>query len=1039
MRSIKALAALVVLAALIVIPPLLLVGFVGSPVPSQLAMNASLSDSDLLKLLSIAAWVLWLQVAWCIVAEAYATLTARPPDRVVGTFSFQQQAIRVLITAILAMFVGGPSIAVTDYAVATTNVAAPVAAVTPVSHVFATDEAEPVSPSASATIKVKRGDSLWSLAAQYLGDGNRWHEIASLNEGRQMANGQIFHSSDSIRTDWQLLVPVDATARESADAVGDYVVKKGDTLSQISLDHLGDASEWPEVFEASRQLDQPIPMVDPDLIYPGQLIDLPGVEESAPSMREGTELGEHAAERPRISPQTVDDSASTGTSPRTSAESAQHEISDQKSATSDDAPGPGWIISGMTGAGALLAGALLLTLRQRRAMQSRFRRPGRAVPKPEPWPATVERSVTIVGRNSSRDVEWLDEVLRRLAAVAETCHSILPRLDGALLSEDTLTLLLAEPSEASAPWASVGQGTHWTLARGVAFDDVGPDPDDRPAPWPLLAAIGENDGTRLFLNLEDRAVSISGGTESAANLSRFIAAEISCNPWARHTKLSLIGLATEVGPMRPEFTRVYSDLRDATGEALSQAISTIDRLVSYEVDTATARAHQEDPDVWPSRLLVVDGAHANNDDLAELSGLLTSHRGRTGTAVVSNGVLPNALHLTINDDARFHVPFLEIAFTATSLTADEAEGCAALLAQADQFEDAEPGAFEDADGWHEYATITGGLRPEHATSRTVATTAPSSSLLEGPDTLYVETAAVTADDLEALSPKVVTSVQEAVAASDPTLDKDIADWFSNRSTRPRISLLGPVEVRGSGSRPANRRAYFTEVASLIALQPRGIGSQELAAALGISPGRMRIDVNTVREWFGIDPCTGKPYLPDARSTPAASIVGQPRYQAVNALVDLDLFRRLRLRAEAGGPEGLGDLGKALELVRGFPFDELRELGWGWLMELANRIDLDMQASIADVGHILVAAALANRDAQAAMSAAAAALRGAPHDEVLQLDIAAVLAAEGPGSDAMQFLREMVFNRSDNGGPPLDLPDRTKQVAVQLLRRAKTAT
>jgi nucleoid-associated protein YgaU len=49
-----------------------------------------------------------------------------------------------------------------------------------------------------------------------------------------------------------------------------YVVKSGDSLSKIAKEVLGDASRWPEIYEANK--DQ---IKDPNLIYPGQELKLP--------------------------------------------------------------------------------------------------------------------------------------------------------------------------------------------------------------------------------------------------------------------------------------------------------------------------------------------------------------------------------------------------------------------------------------------------------------------------------------------------------------------------------------------------------------------------------------------------------------------------------------------------------------------------------------------------------------------------------------------------------------------------------------------
>jgi len=49
-----------------------------------------------------------------------------------------------------------------------------------------------------------------------------------------------------------------------------YVIQKGDTLSGIAKQFLGNAGDYPKIFEANREV-----IKDPDLIYPGQKIRIP--------------------------------------------------------------------------------------------------------------------------------------------------------------------------------------------------------------------------------------------------------------------------------------------------------------------------------------------------------------------------------------------------------------------------------------------------------------------------------------------------------------------------------------------------------------------------------------------------------------------------------------------------------------------------------------------------------------------------------------------------------------------------------------------
>lgn len=54
-----------------------------------------------------------------------------------------------------------------------------------------------------------------------------------------------------------------------------YTVVKGDTLSKIAKARYGDWRRYPEIFEANKPM-----LKDPDLIYPGQVLRIPG--KSAP-------------------------------------------------------------------------------------------------------------------------------------------------------------------------------------------------------------------------------------------------------------------------------------------------------------------------------------------------------------------------------------------------------------------------------------------------------------------------------------------------------------------------------------------------------------------------------------------------------------------------------------------------------------------------------------------------------------------------------------------------------------------------------------
>jgi len=107
-------------------------------------------------------------------------------------------------------------------------------------------------------VAVKRGDSLWKIAEQNLGQGLRWHDLLALNPGIVDANHILAGS--------QIYVP---TAVSSLRAATKITVHKGDTLSKIAQTRLGRAAYWSCIAHANPA------MRDANLIYEGQSLLLP--------------------------------------------------------------------------------------------------------------------------------------------------------------------------------------------------------------------------------------------------------------------------------------------------------------------------------------------------------------------------------------------------------------------------------------------------------------------------------------------------------------------------------------------------------------------------------------------------------------------------------------------------------------------------------------------------------------------------------------------------------------------------------------------
>jgi len=114
---------------------------------------------------------------------------------------------------------------------------------------------------------VKKGESLWSIAYDYLGDGKRYPEIKALNN----------LTSDTIDPGWKLKIP-------NTDS-GEYVihtVKKGESLWSIAFDYLGDGKRYPEI-KALNNLTS-------DTIDPGWKLKIPNTTVTAQKIKVGDKV-----------------------------------------------------------------------------------------------------------------------------------------------------------------------------------------------------------------------------------------------------------------------------------------------------------------------------------------------------------------------------------------------------------------------------------------------------------------------------------------------------------------------------------------------------------------------------------------------------------------------------------------------------------------------------------------------------------------------------------------------------------------------------
>ena len=107
---------------------------------------------------------------------------------------------------------------------------------------------------------VQAGDTLRRIAETELGDADRWPLIFALNRRRITDPDLIFPGQQLTLPDAGTTAPVPQVHR----------VARGDTLSKIARERLGDGHRWPEIFAMNRTV-----LNSPNVIVPGQVLLLP--------------------------------------------------------------------------------------------------------------------------------------------------------------------------------------------------------------------------------------------------------------------------------------------------------------------------------------------------------------------------------------------------------------------------------------------------------------------------------------------------------------------------------------------------------------------------------------------------------------------------------------------------------------------------------------------------------------------------------------------------------------------------------------------
>ncbi len=198
--------------------PIALSALVGWPLPHHVpsgiqaahAFGASIPDSFWPRLFATLAWLAWGYFVFSVATNLVLQLRGRRPGR--RFHFFGSSAMAALITAVLILGqlrgaytvrTGPPAspAPVVQLLSQTTSGVVPSLPTTPISA------AQSTALPATVTHTVVPGDTLWSIAVQYYGDGEQWQVIFHANAGMSQPGGGALTDAHWIYPGWSLTIP----------------------------------------------------------------------------------------------------------------------------------------------------------------------------------------------------------------------------------------------------------------------------------------------------------------------------------------------------------------------------------------------------------------------------------------------------------------------------------------------------------------------------------------------------------------------------------------------------------------------------------------------------------------------------------------------------------------------------------------------------------------------------------------------------------------------------------------------------------------
>lgn len=741
------------------------------------------------------------------------------------------------------------------------------------------------------------------------------------------------------------------TASEENAATTQYRVRPGDNLWDIAATHLRDPRRYREIFDLNRSRIQPDGrrLTRSGLIRPGWVLELP-VAHAPAQPSEGTpgSIEVPPAVAPSTTPQPVDPAPAPprpAEQPRANDQAEptpprREDGSATRSGGSGQANQPFHTALPLLVASSVIAGLELLRRSRRNARRRHHR-----FPAPPAAFVDVEREVRAVARSEAP--RWIAAAARHLAgALAEEGAPPPPEVLALRAGDLGVEVLIAQPwPVAPGRFLPVDDGHTWRLDPDVELDEL--EELARPVPSYLtaLASVGDSETGAVLIDLDHvGTLRVEGPVEEAEAVLGGMALELATAPWADLVDVCLVGPPEAfAGLDRLERVRILD--ADTAVTALKRCAG------SPGVSGLTAAAMGDIPPgptvaiVWPEAL--------SEDDLLTLSAMAEPHNGLV--LVLAEGGSPTPWRLTVGRDR--HALLSPLGFALSVPTGQKTiDALASLLVDA-ATEGVDVPVHQDDEHSPPVPEILEGRRAECAE----------------PFDVDAANSVIVADAHGSMDEEPEALVPDAPAAPAAENDDD------GSAPVAEVRILGPVEITWRG--PAPQRPQPGELVAYLATHRHRVSGDHVRLALW--PARADDDrfgernkstlwalTSRTRQALGKDDA-GKDLLPKE--------AGNVLSLSPAVVCDWDQFRQHVDHARRHPAEAIEALVRALDLVRGRPFQDVRS-GYAWV-ELEH-LDAEIDAALTDAALDLVDLALAASDLSTARHAIRQGLLGSAGSEPL---------------------------------------------------------